>query len=356
MGAPGDDGTPDGSQTVVVGTNDVPDNDFSIQQPPTPDTFVEPTQPNPGGMTSVPVDPTDFGGTDPSTGGQIDELHICAFPSNAESITINGTTYTSANWPAAGVTIPTNAAGEPTQAISVNPIDGSVTVGIPYSVTDNGDATSSCTGMVELPFCESITFTDDAVCTGDVFDLTSVEPAGLTGGVWTEGAAAVADATAVDAGTYDYSVTTANGCTITSSIVIDTRIPDYTPTITIAPSAITGQSNVRVIVNISEIAGDPSCSPIYVFIPKDVTRFNFTYESAATVVGGIGVENAAWTYYSSNPVFHVWEYTGAATFAASNSSNFGFIGSYDPSNTGTGVDIPLVDQLSRQWHSWVAMY
>jgi hypothetical protein len=145
------DGTPNGVQTVVVGTSNVPNIDFGIQQPPTPGTNVEASQVNPGGNVSVPVPANGFSGTDPS-GGTVTALRIVAFPTNTESITINGMTYTQATWPAAGVTIPTNAAGEPTQPITLNPVDGAVTATIMYKSIDNAGVESPSTGYEKLPF------------------------------------------------------------------------------------------------------------------------------------------------------------------------------------------------------------
>jgi len=145
------DGTPNSIQTVVVGTDNVPNIDFGIQQPPTPGTNVQPSQVNPGGNVSVGVPSNGFSGNDPS-GGTVTSLRIVSFPTNTESITINGTTYTQANWPAAGVTIPTNAAGEPTQTITLNPVDGAVTATILYKSIDDAGVESPSTGSVKLPF------------------------------------------------------------------------------------------------------------------------------------------------------------------------------------------------------------
>lgn len=148
----GNDGTVNGqSATFTVTTNNVTNINFGIEQPPTPGTFTAASQVNPGSTTNVTVAASSFSGTDLSN-GTISSLRITAFPSNATSITINGTTYTSGTFPVGGVTVPTNAAGQPTQAISVDPIDGAVTVSIPYKVTDNAGVESTVTGAVNLPF------------------------------------------------------------------------------------------------------------------------------------------------------------------------------------------------------------
>jgi hypothetical protein len=147
----GSDGTVNGTTSLSVGTLDVPQVNFGIQQPPTPGTNIQPLQTNPGGIVSVTVPSSAWSGTDPSN-GTISSLTISSFPSNATSITINGTTYTSSNFPVGGVTIPTNITGQPIQSVSVDPIDGAVTVNIPYYVTDNAGANSTPSGFVQLPF------------------------------------------------------------------------------------------------------------------------------------------------------------------------------------------------------------
>ncbi len=124
---------------------------FGIEQPPTANTITLVSQTNPGGTTSVTVPASTFGGTDAS-GGIITDIKITTFPSNATTITINGTTYTAATFPVAGVTVPTNATGQPTQTISVDPIDGAVTVGISYVTIDNAGVPSTTFGIANIPF------------------------------------------------------------------------------------------------------------------------------------------------------------------------------------------------------------
>ncbi|MBK7764285.1 MAG: hypothetical protein IPI46_13230 [Bacteroidetes bacterium] len=47
---------------------------------------------------------------------------------------------------------PTNVNGEPTQVITIDPVDGVMTVVIPYSATDNAGMTSTPTGIANVPF------------------------------------------------------------------------------------------------------------------------------------------------------------------------------------------------------------
>jgi hypothetical protein len=97
------------------------------------------------------VPPTLFGGVDDG-GGIITNIRITTFPTNATSITINSITYTAATFPIGGVSVPTNTTGQPTQTITVDPIDGIGTVVISYVTVDNAGISSTTPGSVSIPF------------------------------------------------------------------------------------------------------------------------------------------------------------------------------------------------------------
>ncbi len=144
------DGTADGDLTVTAVTGAISNQSFGIEQPPTATGTTPPSQTNPGGTTTLSVPASVFGGTDPD--GLISSYTLKSFPSNATSVVINGTTYTSASFPVAGVNIPANPDGSfPAGAVLVDPIDGSVTVGISFTVTDNAGKTSSASSTANLP-------------------------------------------------------------------------------------------------------------------------------------------------------------------------------------------------------------
>ena len=148
----GNDGTADGILAVNVTTSNVSNANFGMEQLPTPANNTAAGQVNPGGTNSATVPSATFGGTDPSS-GTITSLRITSFPTGATSITINGTNYTSGNFPAAGVSVPTNATGQPTQTITVDPAgEGATTVTITYKVTDNAGKESTTTGTATVPF------------------------------------------------------------------------------------------------------------------------------------------------------------------------------------------------------------
>jgi uncharacterized repeat protein (TIGR01451 family) len=144
------DATANGSLTINIPNYNTTGLIFGINQAPIADTNTEAIQVNPGTGVSVPVLATTFSGSDAD--GIITNIRISALPTNALNITINGTIYTAATFPIEGVIVPTNAAGNPTQIIEVQPTDGAVTVSIPFFTIDNAGVESSKSGAANLPF------------------------------------------------------------------------------------------------------------------------------------------------------------------------------------------------------------
>jgi hypothetical protein len=124
---------------------------FGIEEIPETFSSTQPAQGNPGGTTSVAVSPSAFYAEDVEI-GTVTSIRITAFPTNATSITINGTTYTSGTWPGAGVTIPTDGSGRPTVPVTIDPFGGDVTVSIPYVSIDNAGREDPSPATIILPF------------------------------------------------------------------------------------------------------------------------------------------------------------------------------------------------------------
>jgi hypothetical protein len=114
--------------------------DFGVEQLPTAGT-ASLTMPNPGGTGTLNLTPN-FTGTDPD--GTIAQIHFTTFPTNTTSITIGGTPYTAANWPAAGVTVPTGT------TVLLDPVDGTAAPVVPYKVIDNAGKESTNTGSTTV--------------------------------------------------------------------------------------------------------------------------------------------------------------------------------------------------------------
>lgn len=148
--------------TSPYGTDAQPNvinQDFGLQQVPQSAVNSQVIGVNPGGTVNTTVNPSWFQtsnvGANPNTqdysGGTVNSIRITAFPSNATSITINGTTYTSATWPPAGVTVPAPG-GVPSQPITVDPVNGIVNVVIPFAAIDNAGAEDPTPGSVTLQY------------------------------------------------------------------------------------------------------------------------------------------------------------------------------------------------------------
>jgi hypothetical protein len=152
--------TPNSEIPVTTVITDITVQNFGLEQVPESAVNLQPTVGNPGGVNNATAPPGAFQtsnvGVNPNTqdynGGTVTSIRLTAFPSNATSITVNGTTYTSGTFPGIGITIPyTNGVG-PTQTITVDPVDGNVDVIIPFVSIDNASKEDPTPGSVTLPF------------------------------------------------------------------------------------------------------------------------------------------------------------------------------------------------------------
>jgi Secretion system C-terminal sorting domain len=168
----GADATVNGiSNSFTVTTTDVTNINFGINQLPESAVNLQSSVGNPGGFNSQTVPAGAFQTSnvgvnpntdDPTTGGTVNNIRITAFPSNANSITINGTVYINGGscppatscttWPGAGVTVPFTDGTGPSQAISVDPVEGNVDVVIPFVAIDNAGKADPTPGSVTIPF------------------------------------------------------------------------------------------------------------------------------------------------------------------------------------------------------------
>lgn len=150
---PAGDGNVNGITASPIVLADRTGVNFGIEQRPFASTLTAAPVTNPGGTLSVTVPPGTFAGNDP-TPGTVDSIRITTLPSNATSITVGATTYTSI--PAGGITIPAPG-GVPSQVIKVDPINNTATpdtliVGIPYYTIDNAGVLSAVPGLANMRF------------------------------------------------------------------------------------------------------------------------------------------------------------------------------------------------------------
>jgi hypothetical protein len=158
------DGTANSEIPVVTTITDITLQNFGIQQVPESAIHEEVIGENPGGTVCTSVNPLWFEtsnvGANPNTqdysGGTVASIRLTSFPTNATSITINGTNYTSVTFPLAGITIPYTPGTGPTQAICVDPINGTVTVDISFKSIDNGGAEDPSEGRVSLTYSTTL--------------------------------------------------------------------------------------------------------------------------------------------------------------------------------------------------------
>lgn len=163
-------GTYNSSDASRFGAVDDPNNDFGIQRLPESAFNLQTTQTNTTGFINTTIPANAFHsnnvGVTPNTqdydGGTVNNIRITAFPTNLNSITINGTVYINGGtcppattcfvWPGGGVSVPyTNGSG-PLQVIQVDPVDGTFSVVIPFVAIDNAGKEDPTPGSVTVPF------------------------------------------------------------------------------------------------------------------------------------------------------------------------------------------------------------
>ena len=167
-------GTYNAADASRFGAIDDPNNDFGIQRLPESAFNLQAAQPNVTGFVNSTVPASAFQtnnvGATPNTqdydGGTVASIRITAFPSNTNTITINGTVYinggtcppaTTCNaWPGGGVTVPyTNGVG-PSQLILIDPVNGNINVVIPFAAIDNAGKEDPTPGSVTMPFTSTL--------------------------------------------------------------------------------------------------------------------------------------------------------------------------------------------------------
>ena len=129
-----------------TGNSNVTGLDWGIQRPPTAVDSTLPTIVNPDALITVAGNA--FKGTD-LTPGLVDSIRFTGFPLNATQFRIGTTTYTSTTFPAAGVKVDANTAGNPAVTVQVKPVTGITTVSIPYILIDNGRAVSNTANVMQ---------------------------------------------------------------------------------------------------------------------------------------------------------------------------------------------------------------
>ena len=293
----GNDGTVNGTLAVTVAGAAVTNANFGIEQRPTANSNTAASQVNPGGTTNATVPSTVFSGTDPVT-NTVSSIRITALPANATSITINGTLYGAGGtaFPAGGVITATNAAGNPTQPILVDPVDGAVTVAISYVAIDAAGVESLSPATASVPFTtvslSGTVFNDANGLNGtpaNTVDGTGTNINGTLFANLVNGAGNVVQSVAVQSnGTYSFAGL--NGGSYTVQISTNSGTPGNTAPARVLPAAwaFTGE-------NLGAGAGSdgtPDGSLAVTISTGNVANANFGIEERPTAVSRTAANNA----------------------------------------------------------------
>lgn len=110
--------------------------------------------------------------------------------------------------------------------------------------------------------------------------------------------------------------------------------PNLTPTTTILPGNIAGNSPIEIAVKVSEIEGiDTDGTTITVRIPSD-PRLLFVWNIGLTQAAGVPVQNSDWNYLGNSGLFNTWTYNGPGQIIFGNTTSaLGFQAFYDPQGT-----------------------
>ncbi|MBK9290356.1 MAG: LruC domain-containing protein [Bacteroidetes bacterium] len=151
-GSSAGNGAPDlnleGVTSISLSTENITGIKFGVEQRPVASSAIAPEVPHPGDNVPMAVSPALFSASDPD--GSVTELIISSFPTNASSVTINGTTYTSGSFPLAGVSIPALPNGNPAVPISIASPAGTTEIVISFYAVDNAGVKSLLPATVTL--------------------------------------------------------------------------------------------------------------------------------------------------------------------------------------------------------------
>jgi Secretion system C-terminal sorting domain len=177
--------TPNGvTETITFAAADLTNVNFGINQIPESAINVQLGRLNPGGTNSVTIPGSAFSistasgapNTQDYSGGTVVAIEITTFPSNATSITIAGVKYTTlaAIKTAYPNGIPTDANGVPSVSIAIDPIDGLVSVVIPFVSIDNAGNKDLTPGSVTIPFTSMVPIIIESITVNNTINCAAI--------------------------------------------------------------------------------------------------------------------------------------------------------------------------------------
>ncbi len=106
--------------------------------------------------------------------------------------------------------------------------------------------------------------------------------------------------------------------------------PDLYPEFVINNQNILGLSSLNVVVELKELLNVSTTGLVSFTIAKDA-HINFSFDDTMTTLDGLVINNSEWTYYNSNPDFHL--FNSIESIGASGVSRVGLVIIYDPFQT-----------------------
>jgi hypothetical protein len=199
--------------------------------------------------------------------------------------------------PAAGVTGPT-----------LTPISATITA----SAGTNGSITPAGSTVVSCASDQSYTITADA---GYVIESVLID--------------GVQSLTTLNSTIFSYTFASVNSIhTITATFKL---APDLTALLYVLPGTTYGTTNISAVVKVIELNSATTSGTVTVYITKD-PWVPFTFNSAATSVGGRAVSNGSWSFDGvTNPDFYVL--TTTQVIGAGGSLSLGLDVVFNPGNT-----------------------
>lgn len=123
-------------------------------------------------------------------------------------------------------------------------------------------------------------------------------------------------------------------------ILIKPVVPDLTPVITVQPVSIHGTTNIAVVVDVHEINQIPASGLVTVYVVKS-RLISLTFDSAATIINGMPVQNAKWTIdANSNSGYYILKTKELIPPGAMLS--FGLTGVFTPGATSGKISVTTI--------------
>ncbi|MCX6873530.1 MAG: carboxypeptidase regulatory-like domain-containing protein [Verrucomicrobia bacterium] len=277
----GSDGTVDGILAVAVTTSSVINANFGIEQPPTANNVTETSQLNPGGTNKVVV-PT-LNGSDP------EDTSPTTF--TIKTLATNGTLY----YNGTAVTLGQVITSYTPSLLTVDPVDGAVTVSFTYSVTDAAGRESAA-ATVTMPFTPlgiaGNVYHDTNGLTDNTVNGSGTNAGGPLYANLVDGSNNVVQTVAVDAGgSYSFGTVAPN----TSYTVVLSTTQGTTGATAPAASLPSDWANTGEHLGASAGSDGTVAGILAVAVTtSNVTNANFGIEQSATI------GNLVWEDYNNN--------------------------------------------------------